>query len=230
MTRESPYRQYCTGSRRLTRARTAYRTGHFGHTSSRTGGNVTEFELLVIPLSVLLGVGAARMLESLVHAVRYQDKAPLHWLPIAWGAFIFMYIITFFSVLWAVDSQNPSGWTWPLFGMQLVHAVLLFLSAGLILASDARALDLGMLGNFERHGRLALVPLGLLFVVAIPFNKWSRGPDWISAPNLLNVILLALIVWVFRTERVTARAVGTISFGAVSAIGWFIVFARPGAM
>ena len=189
---------------------------------------MTEFELLVIPLSVVLGVGAARMLGGLIHAVRHREQAPLHWLPIAWGAFIFMYIITFFSVLWAINIQNPAGWTWQLFGMQLVSAVLLFLSSGLILASDEIAVELGMLGNFEKHGRLALIPLGVSFAVSIPFNKWLGGPDWISPQNLLNVVLISLTVFVFRSRRHMWRTAGTLAFGAVSVLGWFIFFARPG--
>ena len=189
---------------------------------------MTEFELLVIPLSVVLGVGVAGMLGGIIHAVRHRERAPLHWLPIAWGAFIFMYIITFFNVLWNIN-QSATAWTWPLYGMQLVMAVLLFLSAGLILSSDEIALQLGMLGNFEKHGRLALIPLGVLFAAAIPFNKWGGGPDWISADNLLNVVLVGLIVLVFGTRRHTWRAAGTLAFGAVSVLGWFIVFALPGA-
>ncbi len=188
---------------------------------------MTEFELLVVPLSVVLGVGAARMLGGIIHAVRYRERAPMHWLPIAWGAFILMYIVTFFNVLWAVNNQNAT-WTWPLYGMQLVVAVLYFLSSGLILASDEVAVELGMLGNFERHGRLALIPFGISFVLAIPFNKWEGGPDWISPQNLLNVVLVALIAFVFRTTHPSKRAAGTLAFGAVSVLGWFIFFARPG--
>lgn len=51
--------------------------------------------------------------------MRHRERAPLHWLPIAWGAFIFMYNMTFFNVLWEINRMNPA-WTWGVFGMQLV--------------------------------------------------------------------------------------------------------------
>lgn len=190
---------------------------------------MTEFELLVIPLSVLLGVGAARMLEGVVHAIRHRKRVQLHWMPIAWGGFIFMYVITFFSTLWNINQQHEGVWTWPLFGMQLIVALLLFLSAGLILARDETALEFDMRSGFEEHGRLALIPFAILFALAIPFNKWGEGPDWISPQNLLNVILLGLILAVFRTPESRLQQAGTVMFGIVSVVGWFVFFAHPGS-
>jgi len=190
---------------------------------------VSEFEVLVIPISVLLGVGAARMLEDVVRLIRYRDHAALHWLPFAWAGYVFMYMITFFSVLWVIDRQHLGDWTWPLFGMQLVYALLLFLSSGLILASDEMALRLGMLSNFDRHGRLALLPLAVSFALSIPFNRWVGGPTWVSLPNLLNLLLLASTMFVFRSRAVSSRAAGTLVFGAISAVGWFFIFAGPGS-
>jgi hypothetical protein len=188
---------------------------------------VSEFELLVIPLSVVLGVGVTRILGGIIHAIRHRDEASAHWVPVAWGVLIFVYNVGYFNVLWEINQRGPS-WTWPLFGMQLITAVLLFLSAGLILSSDESATSLGMLGNFEKHGRLALIPLGLFLALAIPFNKWTGGPDWISPQNALNVALAALIAFVFFVQRVSWRGIGTIAFAAVSAVGWFVFWARPG--
>lgn len=161
----------------------------------------------MIPLSVVLGVGVTWILGGVIHAIRYREACAGHWLPFAWAFLIFMYNVGYFNVLWEINERGPA-WTWPLLGMQLISTVLLFLSAGLILASDDEAVELGMLGYFEKHGRLALAPLALFFGLAIPFNKWSGGPEWLSMPNVLNLLLLGTLAFVFRIQRVFWRGVG----------------------
>jgi ABC-type polysaccharide/polyol phosphate export permease len=148
-------------------------------------------------------------------------------MPITWGAYIFIYNVGFFIPLWEISQRYPA-WTWALFGPNLVHAILLYLSASLILSSDELAVELGMMGNFDKHGRLALIPMALFFMLAIPFNRLSGGPTWMSLPNLLNVVLTALIVVVFSSRRKALRSVATLAVGAVSALGWLVIWARPG--
>ena len=145
----------------------------------------------------------------------------------AWGFFILVYNIHYFNVVYDVNQQVES-WTWTVYGLVLFSTVLLFLSAGLIFPRESSADAPGMLGDFQKHGRLALIPLGLLLATSPPINRWLGGPTWISLTNLLNVVLTVLIVVAFVATRNGLRTVATLAFGGISMFGWLFVWSQPG--
>ena len=186
---------------------------------------MTEFEVLVIPLSLILGLGVTRVLSGFIHAVRSRGQVAMHWVPIVWGLSILMYNVGYFNVLYDLD-QSTEAWTWYWYGPVLLQTILLFLSAGLVFPARSDPGVEGMLDDFAQHGRLALIPLGSLLVLA-PLTNVLQGGLWLHIDNALNLLLVGLIVASFDIRRRSA-AVATSAFGLLTAVGWLFLWAQPG--
>lgn len=134
---------------------------------------MTEFELLAIPLSLILGLGITNILSDTSDAIRDRERVPLHWLPFAWAFLIFLFQVQYFFVLWDFH-EDGMVWTWPNFGPTLLNCILLYLSAGLILPGRRNSDSSSLLADFEKHGRLSLVTLALMLIAAIVLNAYYQ--------------------------------------------------------
>lgn len=188
---------------------------------------MTEFELLAIPLSLILGLGITQILGEVVAAIRNREHSRLHWLPLAWAAWIFLVHVQYFFYLWDLYELEVI-WTWSQFGPVLWHVTLLFLAAGLILPGPReRARNEHLIEDFQRHGRLALIPFALVTIDGIILNVFQYGDTWLSLANVLNMIFTALVVSAFLTKG-WWRSVSTLALGVVLAYGLIFVWSAPG--
>ena len=186
---------------------------------------MTEFELLAISLSLVLGLGITQILGEIVAAIRNRENAALHWLPIAWAAWIFLVHVQFFFFLWDLYELGVT-WTWSTFGPVLWHVV--FLAAGLILPGPReRTRDEDLIDDFQQHGRLALIPFGVMPLDGILLNVLQYGAAWLSAGNVINMVFLALVTAGFFI-RSRWRAVPAIALGVVLVYGLVNVWSAPG--
>jgi len=191
---------------------------------------MSEFELLVIPIGLVLGLGVTQVLGDTTEAVRGRAGCPLHWIPLAWAFLIFLFQVHYFFVIWDLNEhliREGKTWTARWFWPSFFHAGLMFLGAGLILPTR-RVGSPDLISDFDTNGRLALVPLGLGLFAAIPLNVLVLGDVWLSVPNLLNAILLALIVVTLGTRRRATQAAATVLFGLVQICGMLFVWSQPG--
>ena len=186
---------------------------------------MTEFELLAIPISLVLGLGITQILGGVTSAVRSREESPAHWLPFGWAFLIFLFQVEYFFVLW--DLNDGRSWTWSWYGPALFHTVLLFLGAGLILPAY-RERRTSLIDDFDKHGRLALVPLGMALAVAVPLNVYQHGNPWTQTANLLNVALTALIIMTMLTRNRKVQGAAALTFGALQIYGMLFVWSRPG--
>ena len=188
---------------------------------------MTEFELLAIPLSLVLGLGIPQILSEVVAAIRNRERARLHWLPFAWAAWIFLVHIQFFFYLWDLYEMQVI-WTWGQFGPVLWHVVLLFLAAGLILPGPReRARNGDLIDDFMQHGRLALIPLAVVTFDGILLNVFQFGDLWFGTANVLNMLIVALVATAFFTKG-GWRATATLLLGGVLAYGMTYIWSSPG--
>ncbi len=188
---------------------------------------MTEFELLAIPLSLVLGLGITQILSELVAAIRNRENARLHWLPATWAAWIFLVHVQYFFYLWDLNELEVI-WTWSQFGPVLWHVTLLFLAAGLILPGPReRARNLPLIDDFQRHGRLALIPFALVTIDGILLNVFQYGDSWFGKANVLNMIFAALVVVAFFS-RGRGRVASTLFLGMVLFYGLIFVWSAPG--
>jgi hypothetical protein len=188
---------------------------------------MSEFELLAIPLSLILGLGITHILTGVTDAVRDRKNVALHWLPFTWAFLIFLFQVQYFFVLWDFH-ENGAIWTWPVFAPALFNCVILFLSAGLILPGSRRSSCASLLDDFEKHGRFALITLALMLLVAILLNVFHANGVLLSMSNVLNVILFVLVCSVLVTKRYSWQMLATLIFAVVQFYGLLAVWSVPG--
>lgn len=196
---------------------------------------MTEFELLAIPLSLILGLGITNILSDVSDAIRDRERVPLHWLPLAWAFLIFLFQVQYFFVLWDFY-ESGMVWTWPNFGPALFNCIILYLSAGLVLPGRRNSDCESLLMDFEKHGRLSLITLAMMLVVVSILNGYYSGDidsyyhvaHWFSTANILNIVLLTLIFIVLFTKSFAIRAAGTIMFAIFQLYGMLMVWSIPG--
>ncbi len=191
---------------------------------------MSEFELLAIPIALVLGLGVTQILGDVTEAIRSRHDVPLHWLPFAWAFLIFLFQVGYFFAVWDINqvlTEAGQTWTWNRFWPAFFHAVLLFLGAGLILPTR-RNPGPDLLTDFEMHGRLALVPLALALLVSVPLNVYQHGAAWTGQPNVLNVLLSALICVTLFSRRGRWQGAATVTFAAVQSYAMLFVWSQPG--
>ncbi len=202
---------------------------------------MTEFELLAIPLSLILGLGITNILSDVSDAVRDRGRVPLHWLPFAWAFIIFLFSVQYFFVLWDYYEEGMV-WTWRIFGPVLLNCVILYTSAGLILPGRRNSDSASLLEDFEKHGRLALKTLGLYLLVAILMNTlgWLLL-DQVHVPagevvfwsllqeaNFILLLLIAALCIVLFNRHYRWRVLATVLFAAIQLFGMMIIWSVPG--
>jgi hypothetical protein len=188
---------------------------------------MSELEIITLSLSLILGLSVAQMLSAVAQAIRARRDTELHWVPLGWATAIFIFHVQFWFAVFGLDEVVPA-WTWDWFGPILVMAVLLFLSGALVLPTREKDLARGLLGDFEVHGRLSLIPISLYLLMWIPMNVRMGAAEWLSADNAVDVILVALAVVAFLARRPATRNGALAAYLLVEAWGVFVVWS-PGA-
>jgi hypothetical protein len=189
---------------------------------------MTEFEVLLVPVSLILGLGVTRILSSFVAALRRRRTANLHWIPLTWAGSVLLFLLFYFNVLFDLGSSGQTR-TWSLYGSVLLQTLLLFLSAGLVLPTEMEIGPGSMLEDFESDGRLALIPLAVLLGTAPLLNRLQYDAPWVGANNVLNVALTAMLLIALRTKSNAWRSGLCVAFGLLTLYGMLFVWAQPGA-
>jgi len=186
---------------------------------------MSEFEVFSIVLSFILGLGVAQLLSAVVFAIHSRREMALRWTPMLWALAIFLFHVNFlFAALWFYSVDRDFVW----YLGDIISAVLLFLSGGLILPSELRPLSADLDEFFARDGRLALIPLGIFLAMAIPVNL-QGGLPLLDPNNVILVFLLAFAVMAFLT-RSRFRVGATCAFAGLTVFAFLFVWARPGAL
>ncbi len=196
---------------------------------------MTEFELLAIPLSLVLGLGITNILSDVSDAIRDRERLAIHGLPLLWAFLIFLFQVQYFFVLWDLYEAG-TVWTWPNFGPALFNCIVLYLSAGLILPGRRNSDCDSLLADFEKHGRFALLTLAMMLVVAMVLNVYYFAElegyygleRWLPAANVLNLALLAIILLVLLSSNLKLRVAGTAAFAVLQFYGMLEIWSLPG--
>jgi len=188
---------------------------------------MTEFEVLLVPLSLILGLGVTEILSGLIRALRSRRKRALHWIPLTWALSILCYNILYFNVLYD-QYQLGRQWTWALYGSLLSQSILIFLAAGLVFPKGESPSTRGLLADFEEDGKLALVPLGILLATAPLANRYQHDAPWLGLNNVLNVLLTGMIVVMLFGGRRRLRSAISVAFALTTVLGMLFVWSSPG--
>ena len=188
---------------------------------------MTEFEYLAIPISLILGLGIAKILGATTNAIRNRAQTRIHWFPLAWAFLIFLFHVEYFFVVWDIDKMGEP-WTWDRFGPPFFTSILFYLSAGLILPSGRRTSADSLLTDFNENGRLALIPLAVMLIVSIPISVLLGDVPLLYVGNFVSVVLIALMAVVWFANRQIFRIFATVIFGLVLPYAMLFVWSRPG--
>lgn len=184
---------------------------------------MSEFEIVSVVLSFIIGLGVAQILSAVVFAIHSRRETALRWGPLLWALAILLFHLNF---LFAAFQFYNADVTLQGYLLDLLSAVLLFLSGGLILPSESRQALEGLDHFFERDGKLALVPLVLFLLVSIPYNILGGLPV-VASDNLVLLCLVALgAITFFFPGRL--RGASTVAFTVLTTYAFFFIWARPG--
>ena len=192
---------------------------------------MVEFQLLSVPIGLILGLGMTRIMTGAITAVRNREHVKIHWLPFIWATSFMILLLTFFCVLWDLNVYFKAvgiNWTWDYYGPQVLHGIFLFLGAGLLLPVSREPNMDCLLKDFNKHGRLALIPLIAMHLMAWPMNMYMANAPLSSESNYLNLIAITLVIIGYKTTRLTWKSVAATTYLIFLTYAVLFVWSRPG--
>ena len=187
---------------------------------------MSEFELITITFSFVLGLGVAQILGAPSAALRNRHSMALHWMPLGFAASIFLFHIQYWFVLFDYDANLISEWTWWTYGPFLGLAVLLFLSGGVVLPTPGSDAGDSLIHDFEQRGKLSLVFLAAYILAWVPANAWSEG-TWFTSDVWLNLGLVGLLTVTYFASSRRLQSAATGLFLTAQGYGLLFVWATP---
>jgi len=189
---------------------------------------MSQFEIIAITLSFIVGLGIAQLLTSFGEAVRSRFDHPLHWMPFAWGVPILLLSVQYWFALFDLDS-TIGDWSWFWYLQMLVLAMTLFMAATLILPPRESTAKGGLLQDFTTHGRFSLLALIVYLLGWMPANTVMNNGNFLDLANMANAAMSvpALIAYRSRSNRIWI--VSTVVFYVIFAITFFGLYSTPGS-
>jgi len=187
---------------------------------------MTEFEIITITFSFIVGLGVAQLLSSFAAAIRERLEHPLHWLPLVWGFVILIFSVQYWFGLFDLDLEIVD-WSWLWYGQLLFLAVALFLAGALILPTRESRVEGGLLADFEVHGRLALLSVTAYILGWMPANARMNDGFLVEA-NLVNLGLIPFVLVAFAARNLKVRSAATVVFLLVFIYAVLFVWSIPG--
>ena len=134
---------------------------------------MSGFEILTITFSFIVGLGVAQVLRSVAFVVREKDQVRLHWIPFVIAAIILFFQIQFWFGLAVVNSLQDQ-WTWLVYSLMLLLAILIFLSGATVLPPVTAIGDRDLIDDFDTRGRISLLFLALYLMgwIAVGVLFW----------------------------------------------------------
>ena len=189
---------------------------------------MSNFEIITITLSFIVGIGVAQLLSSFAVAFRGRTEHSLHWMPFAWGVVILLFSIQYWFALLDLNKTLAGGWDWLWYGQMLILAVALFLAGALVLPSRVSFAKGDLLDDFVTHGRYSLLALAAYLLGWIPANMRMNNGEPLHEAYLSNIALaiLALIAFKSRSSRVWLTT--TVLFYLLFALTLLSIYSTPG--
>jgi hypothetical protein len=183
------------------------------------------FRWIAIVVSMILGLGVARLLSGLVAVFRSRGQAALDWPPLVWAAAIFIQQIAFW---WSLEDAagQVATWTLPAFLMLVALVLALFLAAALVLPAEPLAAGDSLRASFEKDGRWALLALAAFNAVVILANWVIWRADPFSESVRLNLALAVVPLAGFLGSR-RVQAIAAVVYAAVAI--WGVIELSPAA-
>lgn len=188
---------------------------------------MSQFEIIAITLSFIVGLGIAQLLTSFSEAIRSRFEHPLHWMPFAWSVPILLFSVQYWFGLFDLDT-TLGDWNWFWYLQMLAMAMALFMAAALILPVRESAAQGGLAKDFATHGRYALLALIVYLLGWIPANSVMNNNNVLELGNIANVAMAVPALIAYKSKSNKVWVVSTVIFYLVFAITFFGLYSTPG--
>jgi hypothetical protein len=98
---------------------------------------MSTFEYISVLLSIVVGLGLARLLTGVGQALEARRRIRFYWVQAVWVVNLVLLLVSFW---WATlyGHSDRQAWLFPNFAVLLVYSILLFLGTVLIIPSDLK--------------------------------------------------------------------------------------------
>ena len=161
--------------------------------------SVSIFDFVTVAVSLILGLGITRLLESAIEAFRRRSEVELHWLPFAWATTILVLQLQFWWAIYALQVMDSI--TILEFVLLLALTLLLFVAGALVLPSGDVTYPGNLMDYFARDGVLGVAAAGTYHLVAIAANV-----VWFSQAVATPFVALGLTVGILGVVLAFVRS------------------------
>jgi hypothetical protein len=187
---------------------------------------LSAFEILTITFSFIVGLGVAQVLRSIAYMVRESVQISLHWIPFSVAAQILFFQVQFWFALSVVNSLMVK-WSWAVYIVMLLLAILVFLAGATVLPHSLSSLgERGLKEDFETRGRISLILLALYTMGWIVVGIMFRIPElWHLA--LVNGMYALVALATFRAASSRVRTALHLALIVITVYGALTVWTTP---
>lgn len=166
-------------------------------------------------MSLILGLGVARLLASSVDVFRSRHHAVMDWMPLVWAGIVFLWQLQYW---WAIIElpEIIQVWTLVHFLILVTLALLLFVAGALVLPGGPLKPGENLADSFNQDGRWAVACLSGYFILAI-YADWFLWDQSVFSYSGALLVALAILPIVFLNARSRNSQVGiTLVYVALS--------------
>ena len=186
---------------------------------------MSSFELITITFSFILGLGVAQVLRSVAYVVREKNQYRLHWIPLSMAALALAFQVQFWFALFVVDSFLDN-WTWPVYTILLLLAIVIFLCGATVLPPPGSSHPYNLIEDFNTRGKISLLFFASYFlgwdVVAVMF--WGPRMGLLA---VVNIIMAAISITAYVVQQPRSRSLLHGILIALTIYGMIGVWATP---
>lgn len=186
---------------------------------------MSGFEVITITFSFVVGLGMAQVLRSVAFVVREVGSHRLHWIPFSIAGMVVFFMVQFWFGLVVVNSLMEH-WSWPVYGLMLLLAMVIFLAGATVLPPPQQIGERDLIDDYSSRGRISLLFMVayLLGWIAVGVVFW-RPEFWqlVVVNSLWAMIALAA----YFAEKASLRTVLHLLLIGMTLIGALTVWTTP---
>ena len=186
---------------------------------------MSGFEVLTITFSLIVGLGMARVLTSVAQVLREHGTHRLHWIPFSVALIVVFFQVQFWFGLTVVNSLMVD-WTWPVYGLMLILAMIIFMAGATVLPPDRSIGECDLIDDFNHRGRLSLVYIALYLLGWIGIGIMFWQPEFIQLV-IVNGVMAMVLYLAFRASSERLRTLLHVALILMTIIGALTVWTAP---